>query len=275
MKLRYYLKKAQKNKFALGQFNFSNFEILKGIVLASKKMNAPVILGTSEKEVNYFGMEEVVSLIKIMKKEYPAVFLNLDHGKSFDEVKKAINLGYDYVHFDGSNLDFNENIKITKEVVRIAKKKDVLVEGEIDKVPTSNFSFQELTDHKKALEFFEKTKVDGLAVSIGNVHGFSFYEKIDFERLKNINKELKGKIFLVLHGSSFISSKDLKKAISLGIVKVNINTELRIEFKSSLKEAIKISSKEIAPYKYLSFVVDKIKNLIQSKIKILGSEEKA
>jgi len=280
--LKDYFQKAKAEKWAIGQFNFSVFEQLKGILSASLELNSPLILGTSEKESDYFGLEEITALCKAIKKKYKAeVFLNLDHAKNPDLITKAIKLGYDGVHYDGSLLSYEENIKNTKGVVEAARKKNVFVEGELGvikgestlhKKEEATIKDIELTLPSKAQDFIEKTGVDSLAISVGTIHGI--YEKepqIDFERLEKINKASKS--FLVLHGGSGISEQDLKKAISLGINKINFNTELRFVWRDSLLKVLE-RAEEYKPYNILPEVQDKIKQKVEEKINILGSKNK-
>ena len=120
--LKYFFGRAKKEKWAIGQFNFSTLEQLKAIVSAAKKLKSPVILGTSQGEANFFGLEEATLLRDLYRKKFPYIYLNLDHGKDIDLIKKAIDLGYDCVHFDGSGLDFQENLKITKKIVWLKEK---------------------------------------------------------------------------------------------------------------------------------------------------------
>src|SRR3989338_7770783 len=145
--LKHYLKKAYKEQWAIGQFNFSTFEQVKGIVAAAQNLKSPVILGTSEGESNFVGLHEAVAIRDVLRKKIGLpIFLNLDHGKSFEYLKEAMLAGYDMVHFDGSKLPLEENIKISKEVVKYAKwtllrrgfggQEGVLVEGEVGKIGT-------------------------------------------------------------------------------------------------------------------------------------------
>ena len=124
-----HFEKAQKEKWAIGQFNFSTDEQLKGIIAAAQNLKSPIIVGTSEGESKFLGLKQAVALVKSFREEtdFP-VFLNLDHGKNLDYIKEAINLGYDCVHFDGSELSLLDNIKLTKEIVKAASKKGVLIE---------------------------------------------------------------------------------------------------------------------------------------------------
>lgn len=275
MNLEHLFQKAQKENWAIGQFNFSTIEILKAAIFAAQKLKAPIIVGTSEGESKFFGLKEAVSIVNSLKNIWPSTFLSLDHGKGFNYIKKAIDAGYDYVHFDGSDLPLNENIRITREVVKYAKKRQVLVEGEIGIIGTAKDKKGILTEPNEALDFFEKTKVAGLAISIGNIHGIETNEeKINFGRLKEIKEKFKNNPFLVLHGGSWISKEVIVKAIKLGIVKININTELRLAYKKTLSQIFKGIPDEIVPYKYLPKVIEAVQKIIEGKILLFGSAKK-
>ncbi len=287
MDLKQYLKRAQKEGWAIGQFNFSTLEQLRGIFLAAQKLKSPVILGTSKGEKNYLGIKEIVALTEILKSEYrvPA-FLNLDHAKDFEDIKEAIKYGYQAVHFDGSKLPLEKNIKYAKKVVSYAKEKGVLVEGEVGAIGTEssvvykkNFKIDEaiLTNPEDAEKFIRETKVDSLAISIGTFHGIEKSgknPKINLKRLEEIKKKT-GNTFLVLHGGSGTRTSDIKKSIKLGIVKININTELRISFFKGLEKNYKKKNPEIAPYKYLPLAIRAVQSKVEEKIRLLGSINKA
>jgi len=285
MNLKDYFQKAQKENWVVGQFNFSTLEQLKAIIQAGKKLNSPIIIGTSEGESDFVGLEQVVNLVNSYREEKnPALFLNLDHGKSFDYIKKAIDAGYDYVHFDGSDLDLVENIKVSKRIVEYAHDKGVLVEGEFNatagaskilgEIPEA--SQKNLTDPEQAHKFSKETQIDSLAVNVGNFHGIEASGKnpvIDFNRLKKIKEQMPDK-FLVLHGGSGVSDQDIKKVVNSGIVKININTELRLAYINSLKKVLKDKPLEITPYKIMPEVVSSIQKIVETKIKIFGSDNK-
>jgi len=281
MKLKDYLKKAQKEKWTVGQFNFSTFEQLRGIIAAAQKTKSPVILGTSQGELNYLGLKEVLALVEISKlRSLTSLFLNLDHGKDLNWIKKAIDFGYSAVHFDGSELPFKKNMKCAKRIVEYAHKKGVLVEGELGYLRGgSNFhkkiariEKEDLTLPEKAYKFVRETKVDSLAIAIGNIHGiYTGMPKLDFERLKEINN--KTNAFLVLHGGSGIPKAEIKKAIKFGIVKVNINTELRLIWKKTLEKSFKVQ--EIRPYKILPKVQKAIQKKVEEKMNLFNSNYKS
>src|SRR4030042_2564626 len=268
------LNKAKKEKRAIGQFNFSTLEQLRGILRASSEAETPVILGTSEGELAYLGLEEVVALVEISKIKYQtsrfapcnssgikkvSAFLNLGHGKNLSLIKKAVDYGFSAVHFDGSGLPIEKNIEYAKKIVEYAHKKNVLVEGELEGIDKNN-----LTSFEQAEDFVRKTKVDSLAIAIGNRHGYYKDVKLNFKRLEEINKRINA--FLVLHGGSGIPDASIKKAIKLGIVKININTELRMAWKQGLVKALR--DKEIKPYNILPKVERAVQKKVEQKLNL-------
>ncbi len=284
--LKYYFKKAEQQKFAIGQFNFSDFSQVKGIVEAAKKLKAPIILGTSEGESKFVGIKEAVAMRNVLRKETGLpIFLNLDHGKSLDYLKEVIAAGYDMVHFDGSKLDFLENAKTTQNVIRYAKRKGILVEGEMGNIGTESskvyeekFEIKEedLTKPEEAKKYLAKTKANLLAISVGTFHGVDSTgtsPHIRIDRLKEIKKELGG-TYLVLHGGSGTPEEDIREAIKQGIVKININTELRLAFANALKATL-CQNNEITPYKYLPEAIRAVETIVEAKIKLFGSVGKA
>ena len=290
--LKYYLQKAYKEHWAIGQFNFSDFSQVKGIVSAAQNLKCPIILGTSEGESKFVGLNKAVAIRNVLRKETGLpIFLNLDHGKSFEYLKTAILAGYDMVHFDGSKLPLEENIKISKEVVNFAKKNGIVVEGEVGRFGTDasrlyqeKFEIKEedLTDPKQALLYLGKTNVDILAVSVGTFHGIDISgvsPHIRLERLKEITIRLRSgrenNIPLVLHGGSGTPEKDIKEAISLGIVKININTEVRLAFTSNLRKTLDINKNEITPYKYLQESINAVQAVVQEKIGLFSGVNRA
>lgn len=276
-------KKAQEGKYAVGQFNISTDEQLKAIMEVAKALKSPVIIGTSEGERKFIGVDQVVALVKSYGDN---IILNADHCKTFESAKLAVDAGYTAVHFDGSALDFEENIKITKQVVDYAKSKnpDIVVEGELGYLRGGSSIHKEelgikeedLTKPEQAKEFVEKTEIDSLAVVVGNMHGVeSDMENppLFLNRLEQIQKAVPN-ISLVLHGGSGTPEEDIKKAIQLGVVKVNINTELRIAYSNALEQEIKAHPDEVKPYKILAPAVEEMKKVVEKKIRLFGSNNK-
>ena len=276
-----FLKKARDGHYAIGQFNISNLETLKAILGAARNLKSPVIIGTSEGEREFIGRRQIVKLIEAYQEELQIpIILNADHTKSFEEIKKVVDAGYSAVHFDGSELSFEENIKITKEVMEYAKSRDenILVEGELGYLrggsnihETVEIKAEDMTKSDEATEFVKATGIDSLAVIIGNVHGIvkGGNPKLDLERLKKI-KEAAGKVFLVLHGGSGIAEKDIQEAIKIGIVKININTELRVAYTSALRNFLSEKPEETTPYKIFPDVISVIQKITEDKMKLFG-----
>jgi fructose-bisphosphate aldolase, class II len=278
-----FLKKARKEGWAIGQFNASTLEALKAIFFAAKNLKSPIIIGTSEKESGYLGLRQAAALVRIFEEEngVPAL-LNLDHGKSFDYIKEAIAAGYDAVHFDGSQLPLDENVRILKEIVKYAHKKNVLVEGEVGFIKGASeildaapdIYLDDLASPSDAEKLVKETKVDSLAVNVGTFHGLGGIKTINLARLGEIKEKISEKSFLVLHGGSGILQEEIKAAISTGIVKININTELRAAFTQTLQEIFCAGQKEIAPYRYLPRVIESMQKIVEDKIKIFNSVNK-
>jgi len=280
--LKYYLKNAQKQKWAIGQFNFSTLEVFQAIVEAAIKLKSPVILGTSEGESRFFDIGQAVVLRDYYRKKYNfPIFLNLDHGRDLSYIKKAVEIGYDAVHFDGSELPLSKNLESLKKVRKFidSKKFNTILEGELGEIKGSScFSKKspiigKLTDPGAVKDFCKDSKTDSLAISIGSAHGVYLKEpKIDFQRLKEIRQ--KTDAFLVLHGGSGLSPSMLKKGIKEGIVKININTELRMIWRKGIEESFKCSKNQFKPYLCLECVRKNIEKKVSEKIIIFNSKNK-
>lgn len=294
-----YFKKAEEGKYAIGQFNCSSADQIKAAILAAKNLRAPVIIGTSEGEAKFMGLRQAVKICEAYQEETGLlacagrpIILNADHTYkdvkdliNLDKIKALLDAGYNSIHFDGSVLSYGENVKWTSEVVKMCKEKnpEISVEGELGFLPGASKLSKEkveikeeyLTNPEQALEFVKSTGIDRLAVSVGNSHGISFNEdKLQFERIAKIKEKIGDLAVLVLHGGSGIPDNDIQKAISLGIRKININTELRIAFTDALKKYFTENPDETTPYKYLEAPIEAMKKVVGSKIKIFGSENK-
>ncbi len=270
---------ARDNRIAIGQFNFSTLEQLKGISMAAKELDVPVICGTSPGEVNYFGMEEAVSLVRtIEKKEKVSLYLNYDHGKDLNTLKKAIDVGYDMIHFDGSDVSLEENIKIAKELVFYAKKRKTLVEGEVSKIlgksTISNEEIEEvtLTPMEKVVKFVKESSVNCIALDVGSFHGVHKNSPtIHSERVTELIKNVSS--FVVLHGGSGIDNEMIKELIKKGVTKININTEIRFEWRSALYNTLYNNPNEIVPYKILPSTVEAVCKKVKEKINLFNYEK--
>lgn len=288
MNLNDYLKIAKEKKFAVPHFNFASAEQLEAIVSGFKKVldfyNLPyekyvLMVGTSEGEAKFLGYRQARALVHSWGKETNIrIFLNADHHKSFESCKKALDDGYDTVLIDASSLPFEENTKLTHQVADYAKSlsSDITVEGELgylrgeSKLQKSvEIKPEDFTKPEQVREFIEKTGVDRLAVVFGNIHGVvsKQEEKLDFGLLEKINRAVP-ETFLVLHGGSGLSDDDFKKAIAGGITNIHINTEVRVAYREGLDEKLKESPAETTPYKFLEGAVEKMREVVEEKVKI-------
>jgi len=280
------VKEAEQKKIAIGHFNISNIEGLWGVFGASRALNVPVIIGVAEGERDFLGVRQSVALVKSLRDEfnYP-IYLNADHTHSFDRVKEAIDAGFDSVIYDGADLSFEENIKITKQCVDYARSvnPDILVEGELgfigasskvlDEIPEGvGLDEKSLTDPAKAREFVEKTGVDMLAPAVGNFHGMlrgGVDPKLNIERIKQIFEATK--VPLVLHGGSGNSEDDFKQAIASGVSIVHINTEIRVAYKTGLMLGLSENPDEVAPYKFLKPAVMAVRDVVDKKLRLFNN----
>ena len=281
-----WFQRARKEEFAIGAFNIDTLEIFKAVMVAAKAKKSPVMVEFSPGEVKYFGLRNVVDMVVNAREEYKIpILLNLDHGKPVDLCMEAIGQpGFDNIHFDGSDLDFSENIKLTSGVVKSAHAKGLLVEGEIDKIAGASQVHEEeinpdaliYTDVKKATRFVDETKVDIFAPTFGNVHGtFPNQPDLDFGLLANLAQAL-GETFLSLHGSSGIPADQVREAIKVGkIAKININTELRASYREALEEELGENPKEYKIYDLTADIVLAVAAVVENKIDVFGSAGKA
>lgn len=275
------LLEAQKNKYAVGAFNVNNMEIIQAIIGAAEKTNSPVILQASQGAIKYAGIEYISSLGKLagMNSKVPVV-LHLDHGTDFEQVMLCIRYGFTSVMIDGSRFPLEENIAITKKVVDIAHSVGVSVEAELGKIggTEDHISVSEkdatFTDPMDAKRFAEETGVDSLAIAVGTAHGvYKGEPKLDFDRIKAIREVVD--IPLVLHGSSGVPYDSLKKAISLGVCKINIDTDIRAAFANSVKDVVKNNPEEIDPRKILGPARKAMQEVIEEKMQVFGSVGRA
>lgn len=289
-KAQYWFNRAADEHFAIGAFNAASIETLKAIVGAAKNQKSPVMIEASAGEVEYFGMKELVGVVRTMEQSHGVpILLNLDHAPDIDSCKAAVDAGFDYVHFDGSKLDPAENARLTSQLVAYAHPKEVLVEGEIDNINalgagSNDFRSKNIsevrdpqlyTNPDKAAEFVKISGVDTFASFVGNVHGlYAEVKDIDLELLQSIKAKL-GNVFLSLHGGSGIADNQISAAIGIGIVKINVNSELRIAFRDKLKEVLdRPEENEIAVYKIMPEAIAAMQIIVERKIKLFGSAGK-
>lgn len=262
------LTKAKIQKYAVGHFNTSDLEISQAIIIAASELNSPVIVGTSERAIEYGGLENLAHIIKVEADQIDIpVVLHLDHGRSIETVKRCLETGYTSVMIDGSNLDFEKNVKLTQEAARLAHSAGASAEGGL------GILGKNLTDPAEAKRFVQETGIDSLAVAIGSTHGLADKnERLDFSRLEMINSIVD--IPLVLHGASSLSGGDIKKAVNLGICKINIDTDIRLAFSNDLKKFMKNHTENYDPREILGSAKKAVEKVVKEKIKLFGSENK-
>jgi fructose-bisphosphate aldolase class II len=297
------LDKAHRENYAVGAFNVNNMEILQAIISAAEKMKSPVFIQASEGALEYAGLDTLANMMLFAaRKSSVPVVVHLDHGKDLEVVKKCIELGFSSVMFDGSHYDFEENVRLTKQVVDMAHPKGISVEAELgtiggteDKVTARHIV---LTDPDKALEFVQRTQCDSLAIAIGTSHGPNKFQtadaKLDLERLKEIKAKVN--VPLVLHGASSVPREEVDKAahfgakfaefygvpeaqiveaIKISISKINTDTDLRIAFTAAIREVIIEKPQEFDPRKFLGPAREEIQHLVEHRMTVFGSAGKA
>lgn len=298
---------AYKNGYAVGAFNVNNMEITQGIIEAVAEEKAPLILQVSKGAREYASNSYLTAIINIAVKENPDIPIatHLDHGDNFGTCKQFVDDGFTSVMIDASKLPFEENIKVTKEVVEYAHKHGVVVEAELGRlggieehVVGVDDIEKYLTDPKQAVEFVEKTGVDSLAVAVGTSHGaykFKAEPKLALDRIQQMQEMMPG-FPLVMHGSSSVLKEfvdlinkyggkmpnamgvpesAISKAAKMAICKVNIDTDLRLALTAKIRQVLAEKPGEFDPRKYLGPGREAIKQMVRHKLHVLGCAGKA
>lgn len=299
-------RKAYEGGYAVGAFNVNNMEIVQGIVSAAQEENAPVILQASAGARKYASPVYLKKLVEAAVEETDLpIVLHLDHGADFEICKDCVDSGFTSVMIDGSKYPFEENVALTKKVVEYAHAKGVVVEAELGKLAGVEDAIKvsekdsSYTDPEQAAEFVAKTGIDSLAIAIGTSHGaykFKGEPKLDFERLEKVSKLLPG-FPIVLHGASSVPQEFVKKcnkygghipgaqgvpeemlrkAASMAVCKINIDTDLRLAMTASIREMFIEHPEEFDPRKYLGPGREAIKQMVAHKMRdVLGCSNKA
>ena len=293
---------ARRNGYAVGAFNISNLETVSAVAQAASEEESPAIVAITPSAIEYGGLHYLARIAKTAAElSLTPISLHLDHGDTFEIIAKCIEVGFTSVMIDGSHLSFEENVVLTKRVVDLAHSKGVPVEAELGRITgieekSVNRKDAILTDPDNAREFAERTDIDALVVAVGTSHGaykFKAEPRLDFERLRIISKKVS--LPLVLHGASSVSrwiiekavkhgaqllgargipEEHIRKAISLGISKMNIDTDLRLAFTATVREALMNSPKEFDPRKILGPAREAVKDIIKGKMRLFGSSGK-
>ena len=279
------LNKAVAGKYAVGQFNINNLEWTKAILQTAQENNSPVILGVSEGAGKYMtGFKTVTAMVDAMVEEMGItvpVALHLDHG-TYEGCYKCIKAGFSSIMFDGSHFPIEENVEKTKELVAVAHGMGMSIEAEVGSIGGEEdgvVGAGEVADPNECKKIAD-LGVDFLAAGIGNIHGKypSNWKGLDFDALAKI-KELTGNLPLVLHGGTGIPADMIKKAISLGVAKINVNTECQLYFQEATRKYIEagkdLDGKGFDPRKLLAPGVEGIKTIVKEKMELFGSVNKA
>ncbi len=296
------LEDASKRSYGVGAFNINNLEFLQAIIEAAEEENSPVIIAISEGAMKYGWVELLSTMVKTaaMNTKVP-VALHLDHGKNFDKILTAIRYGFTSIMIDASDKPYEENVKLTKEVVKVAHPLGITVEAELGRLLGKEDEVESdvaiYTDPDDAKRFVDETEIDALAVAVGTSHGaykFKGEAKLDIERIKKINS-LTG-VPLVLHGASGVPhelveeaqkygavlkgakgvpNEEIKKAIEAGIRKINIDTDLRISFLLGVRKYLSEHPEIFDPRKYLGEGRAQVKETVKKKMQLFGSSGKA
>ncbi len=298
--------KSMKEHFAIGAFNVNNMEIIQGIVDAAAEEKSPVILQASSSAIKYARINYLMKMVEAAVEEHPEipVALHLDHGPDFETCKMCVDSGFTSVMFDGSKYDFEENVRLTKEVVDYAHSHGVVVEAELGKLAgieddvNVEASDAMYTDPAQAKEFVERTGCDSLAIAIGTSHGaykFKGEAKLRFDILAKI-KELIPNTPIVLHGASTVipelvemcnkyggnipgakgvPDEILNEASKKGVSKINVDTDLRLAMTAQIRKVFAEDPSSFDPRKYLTPAREEVKNTVKHKIKdVFGSSGK-
>lgn len=274
------IENAWNNKYAIGAFSVHNAESIQAILWAAEEEKSPIILMIGQRYIQYMGLKELRKMIDCFMADITVpVCIHLDHSRKYDQVEEAIQLNFHSVMFDGSSLLFEENITITRKLVEFANTLDIGIEGEIGKIggTEDDISVDDenamITTCAEAVEFAERTGVDYLAVSIGTAHGvYKKTPKLAFQRLSDISKAVKRPI--VLHGGSGVPDDQVKRAISLGVAKVNVDTELRQAFTRGMLEVLTRNPEEYQLAISLGNARKLMKEKVIEKIRVFGSNNK-
>ena len=288
--LRSVLSRLQEQGVALGHFNVADLVLLKAVVAAAVEVRVPVLVGASEGERDFFGTYELAAVVEAMRAEQDVpIFLSADHTHSLAKAVEAARAGFDAVVIDFSALPFDQNVAHTKETVEAVKAINpaILAEGEIGHIGTGSEihesvsnEFRNLTTPEEARQFVDSTEIDALAPAVGNMHGM-LESMVDGKTKKHLNIERIGQIkkavgiFLTLHGGSGTDDEDFVRAIAAGINIIHINTELRIAWRRSLERSLASQPNEVVPYKILPPVVESVKQVVSSRLKLFNGQLKS
>lgn len=265
---------AQKGKYGVAFFNAVNVEMARAVIETAEEMNSPVIVGTAEVLLTVTGLDNVADyLISMAKRASVPVCIHYDHGLTFDRCMQAIELGFTSVMYDCSTMPYEDNVANVSRMVAICHKKGITVEGELGHVGDNEGAGRlerpedYYTDPDQAADYVTRTGVDALAVAVGNAHGdYRFPPKLDHDRIRVI--AAKTGIPLVLHGGSGLADDDLTRAISEGICKINIFTDIDKAGRAGIKKGIDEGAASVCDL--IPYEIEAIKEVVRNKISLFG-----
>lgn len=277
--------RAMSGGWALPHFNISNLEMLKAIAMAAEEKRSPVLVGVSEGEREFIGLEQCVALVRIFKEQYAVpLFLNADHTHDVALAKKAVDAGFDSVHIDLSKKPLEENRRGTKEVVEYARAKnpDISIEGEIGYLVTDSSKIykeaievpkESLANPEEAHAFVEFTGVNRLAPAVGSIHGIAAnVPHLDLPRIEELRRALSQDVALVLHGGSGVPRDQISEAVKRRVTNIHISTDLRIAYVEALKG--ELAKGELAAYKFAAPAIEAVKRVCMENMDLFGSSGK-
>ncbi len=271
------IKEAEEGGYAIGAYNVHNLESILGVAQAAVRACSPAIIQVSEGAIKYMGLKPTMHIVTTVAKNVAGtvpIALHLDHGKTMQSVFECIRVGFSSVHIDASDLPLDENVRLTKAVIEVARAKGVWVQGEIGAIVGGHGSagdFIEIpkADPKDVIEFVKATDVDTIAAAIGTAHGTYTNEDIDLGLLKAIKQKVK-KPF-VLHGGSGIEDKKIKQAIKEGVRIINIGTDIKTAFCRTLISMCAANPEETDPRKLMSPTIKAVEEVVYKKMELFGS----
>lgn len=284
------LNDANAHRQAVGHFNISEITALNAIASVVREVHLPVIIGLSEGERKFFGVQQAVAVVRSISDELGIeLFLNADHTHSLEGAEEAARAGFDMIVFDASERPYDENVSLTKKSVEAAKSinPQILIEGEIGFIGSGSGLHDApqaaagiLTSPEEARQFAEATRVDLLSPAVGTMHGMlpgmlrgEIHKRLDITRIGEISRATG--LYLTLHGGSGTADDDFVRSIDAGIRIIHVNTELRIAWRRGIEAAFAAHPKEVAPYTLLSSARSQIADVVRSRLRLFSRSQKA
>ena len=286
MTLNEHIQAAREQKYAIGHFNISNWEAIKAISELCQELHVPMIIGASEGEAGFVGIEEIAGIVHMLRDiHHIPLFLNADHFKDMEKVKRAARAGFDSILYDAASTSFGENTVLTKQAVEAVRavSQTILVEGELGYIGVGSelrteipegaiIDESHMTTASEINDFVKFTGVNFVGPAVGNIHGIvkGYKENISLSRIADLRAHTQ--VPLVLHGASGIQDELLQGAVQAGVSIIHINTELRVAWKQGMQQGLETSHDEVAPYKISQLSVELMKQVLRKKLALFGTK---